>query len=67
MTIFDVGDIETAPRDVHASQFRVAAGLGVRVKLPIFPAPIALDFAWPLLRQRDDVPQVFSFSVGIGF
>ncbi|MBX3469600.1 MAG: outer membrane protein assembly factor BamA [Planctomycetes bacterium] len=47
--------------------FRVAAGFGFRLRVPVFPAPVALDFAWPILRRRDDDPQVFSFSVGFGF
>ena len=47
--------------------FRVAAGFGFRLRVPVFPAPVALDFAWPLIRRRDDDTQVFSFSVGFGF
>ncbi|MBI3725832.1 BamA/TamA family outer membrane protein [bacterium] len=67
VVFLDAGDVESSPRDVHGTSFRAAAGVGARIKLPIFPAPIALDFAWPLIRQRDDKPQVFSFSVGVGF
>lgn len=47
--------------------FRVAAGFGFRLRVPVFPAPVALDFAWPLIKHRDDDTQVFSFSVGFGF
>jgi outer membrane protein insertion porin family len=46
---------------------RVAAGFGFRIKIPVFPAPVALDFAWPLQKKKEDDPQVFSFSVGFGF
>lgn len=46
---------------------RVAAGFGFRLRVPVFPAPVALDFAWPLIKRKDDDPQVFSFSVGFGF
>jgi outer membrane protein insertion porin family len=46
---------------------RVAAGFGFRLRVPVFPAPVALDFAWPLRKRRDDDPQIFSFSVGFGF
>jgi outer membrane protein insertion porin family len=47
--------------------WRQSVGFGFRIMLPIFPAPIALDFGWPLLEARDDQKQVFSFSVGFGF
>lgn len=46
---------------------RVAAGFGFRLRVPVFPAPVALDFAWPLRKHPDDDTQVFSFSVGFGF
>jgi outer membrane protein insertion porin family len=54
----------TFPQDVA---WRQSVGFGFRIALPIFPAPIALDFAWPLMRAHDDQLQVFSFSVGLGF
>jgi outer membrane protein insertion porin family len=53
--------------DHFEHQMRVAAGLGFRIRIPVFPAPVALDFAWPIYEQDDDDTQVFSFSVGFGF
>src|SRR5207247_2599968 len=40
----DVGDVEPEVRDFSMRNFRVAVGFGVRIKIPIFPAPVALDF-----------------------
>ncbi|RMG14917.1 MAG: outer membrane protein assembly factor [Planctomycetota bacterium] len=54
-------------RDYFRDEIRVAAGFGLRIKVPFFPAPVQLDFAWPLQDKRDDDRQVFSFSVGFGF
>lgn len=46
------------------SKSRIAAGFGVRVKLPFFgPTPIAFDFAWPLNDELGDDTQVISFSI----
>ncbi len=59
-----VGGSSSLPTNVT---WRQSVGFGFRIMLPIFPAPIALDFAWPLLEARDDQKQVFSFSVGFGF
>jgi len=67
VVFLDACDLETSFHDVHAGGIRLAAGTGVRISLPIFPAPIALDFGWPILKEREDKTQVFSFSVGVGF
>jgi outer membrane protein insertion porin family len=47
--------------------WRQSLGFGFRISLPIFPAPIALDFGWPIIAGHSDQRQVFSFSVGFGF
>ncbi|MDR0870220.1 MAG: BamA/TamA family outer membrane protein [Planctomycetaceae bacterium] len=45
--------------------YRVALGFGLRLTIPMMgPAPIALDFAFPVCRTRGDEKQVFSFNVG---
>ncbi|MDO5555055.1 MAG: BamA/TamA family outer membrane protein [Planctomycetia bacterium] len=45
-------------------KYRVAPGFGLRLSIPMLgPAPLALDFAFPVSKSRDDVEQVFSFSV----
>ncbi len=58
-------DFGTTEPTVSLDDFRVAPGLGLRVTVPAMgPAPIALDFAWPVARADTDDLQVFSFSVG---
>ncbi len=44
--------------------FRVAPGFGLRFAIPMLgPAPLALDFTFPVVTDDSDVKQVFSFSV----
>lgn len=58
----DFGTVE--PR-VEINDFRVAPGLGLRIVVPAMgPAPIALDFAWPIVEAPRDERRVFSFTVG---
>jgi outer membrane protein insertion porin family len=50
---------------VSIENFRVAPGFGFRITLPALgPAPIALDFAFPVAYAPFDNRQVFSFFVG---
>jgi outer membrane protein insertion porin family len=60
-------DFGTIEEDIefHADNFRVAPGLGLRINVPALgPAPIALDFAFPVIKAPTDETQVFSFFVG---
>ena len=44
--------------------FRVAPGFGFRFAIPMLgPAPLALDFTFPVVKDDSDVTQVVSFSV----
>lgn len=48
--------------------YRVSVGTGVRLYLPQFgQAPLAFDFAFPLLKEDTDDEQLFSFSFDIPF
>ncbi|NLG56568.1 MAG: BamA/TamA family outer membrane protein, partial [Rhodococcus sp.] len=54
----------TEPR-ASLDDFRVAPGVGLRITVPAMgPAPIALDFAWPVVKADTDDLQVFSFNIG---
>jgi outer membrane protein insertion porin family len=46
-------------------RFRVAPGFGLRLTIPAMgPAPIALNFAFPVADARSDQEQVFCFNIG---
>ena len=58
-------DIGTVESNVSIENMRVAPGFGFRITLPAMgPAPIALDFAFPVAYAPYDNRQVFSFFVG---
>jgi outer membrane protein insertion porin family len=60
----DAGTVEERV-ELNADTFRVAPGFGLRISVPgMGPAPIALDFAWPVARADFDDTRVFSFYVG---
>ena len=40
--------------------------MGARVTIPLMgPAPIAIDFGFPILKESFDDTRVFNFSVGV--
>jgi outer membrane protein insertion porin family len=58
-------DFGTVESNVSISNMRVAPGFGMRITLPAMgPAPIALDFAFPVVYAPYDTKQLFSFFVG---
>ena len=58
-------DFGTVEEEVTIDDFRVAPGVGLRVTVPAMgPAPIALDFAFPVAYADFDDREVFSFSMG---
>jgi outer membrane protein insertion porin family len=61
----DYGTVENQI-EINADNFRVAPGFGFRISVPgMGPAPIALDFAFPVAYAATDRKQVFSFFVGL--
>jgi len=61
----DVGDVET---DVRIGTIRTSIGAGIRLNLPLGALnrlPIALDFAYPLVKNDQDDVSIISFSLGI--
>ena len=58
----DAGTVES---DVEIHDYRVAAGFGLRVKMPAMgPVPLAFDFGFPLAQNENDDPEMFSFFLG---
>jgi outer membrane protein insertion porin family len=61
-------DTGTVVDDVGFEDYRAAAGMGLRLAFPgLGPAPLAFDFGFPIVRQRDDRERVFSFSIDLPF
>ncbi len=61
----DFGTVEPTT-EIKGSDFRIAPGFGLRIAIPALgPAPIALDFAFPIHKMDGDTTQVFSFFVGL--
>ena len=60
----DAGTVQPTIND-WVDKVRVAPGFGLRISIPMMgPAPIALDFAFPISQQNGDQTQLFSFFVG---
>jgi len=59
-------DTGTVQDDIGFDEYRVSVGTGARFTLPfLFSAPIALDFAVPLLKEDGDEERLFSFDVAL--
>lgn len=49
-------------------EYRVSAGVGVRLYVPgLSQIPLAFDFGFPLVKQRGDRERVFTFSLDLPF
>jgi outer membrane protein insertion porin family len=61
-------DSGTISDDIEIEEYRVTAGFGIRLYLPQFGnAPLAFDFAFPVVKESTDETQVFSFSIDVPF
>jgi outer membrane protein insertion porin family len=59
-------DSGTVEQNIGISDYRVAAGVGARITVPMLgQVPIALDFGFPIVRGPNDRTQLFSFALGI--
>ena len=58
-------DSGTVEEDVEIKNYRVTAGTGLRIVVPMLgPVPIALDFGVPIVQAPQDREQIFSFWIG---
>ncbi len=61
-------DAGTVTFDPGFDDFRVAIGFGVRFYIPqLSPAPLALDFGFPILKEDLDENRLFTFSIDLPF
>lgn len=59
-------DHGTVEEKVEIENYRVSPGFGLRITIPAMgPAPIALDFAFPVAKAPFDDEQMFSFNIGL--
>jgi outer membrane protein insertion porin family len=60
----DTGTVEPTIND-WSDKYRVAPGVGLRIQIPAMgPQPIALDLAFPVVKEDTDDVQTFSFFMG---
>ncbi|MDX2148046.1 MAG: BamA/TamA family outer membrane protein [Planctomycetota bacterium] len=65
VTFIDSG---TVSNEVGFDPYRVTAGVGFRVRIgQLSPAPLAFDFAVPLLREDTDRKRLFTFTIDLPF
>lgn len=59
----DHGTVESS---VDIKNYRMTAGLGLRISVPqlLGPVPLALDFGYPIVKAPWDQKQIFSFWLG---
>jgi outer membrane protein insertion porin family len=61
-------DAGTVTNDIGFEDYRVSVGLGLRFSIPqLSPAPIALDFGFPIVDEETDEGRLFTFSVDLPF
>ena len=69
-TVSAVGFIDTGVVNANPSfdNYRVTAGMGIRLYIPAFgQAPIAFDFAFPVVKESSDDRRVFNFNAELPF
>jgi len=68
VVFLDAGMVTADFDDLDLDSLRVSAGAGLRLSVPgVFPAPLALDFGFPLRQLDDDDEELIAFSVGVSF
>ena len=61
-------DTGTVKNDISFEGYRVSVGVGIRLYIPqLGRAPLAFDFGFPVLKEEEDIEQLFSFSMAVPF
>ena len=63
----DAGDAWSNAYSMDISTLNIGAGYGFRLKLPMLPAPLRLDIAYPVLRSQDNIKRKFRLHFNVGF
>ncbi|HOX39285.1 MAG TPA: outer membrane protein assembly factor BamA [Candidatus Brocadiia bacterium] len=58
----DAGSVENNFSDL-VNNYRLSVGVGVRLRLPMFGSGMALDFGFPLRKEKYDKRELISFGV----
>ena len=69
-SVYVVGFVDTGTvlDDIGFSEYRVSAGVGLRLAVPqLSPAPLAFDFGFPIVSEDGDEDRIFSFSIDVPF
>jgi outer membrane protein insertion porin family len=59
---YDMGFVNASSWDFNPSDLYGDAGIGVRLKLPISPLPLALDYAFPIIIADDEADNGGQFN-----
>jgi len=61
-------DTGTVTDEPGFDEYRVSVGMGFRIYIPaLSQAPLAFDFAIPILKEETDETQLFNFSIDVPF
>lgn len=61
-------DSGTVNSTATLDNYRVSAGVGLRVTIPqLTPAPLAFDFGIPLMKEDGDRERLFTFSIDLAY
>ena len=66
LAFFCDGGFDSRTARVEANDIRISPGMGIRISVPAMgPAPIAVDFAVPVVKDANDQKQLVNFAVGV--
>lgn len=63
----DAGDAWSSAYSMDFSTINMGAGYGFRLKLPMLPAPLRLDIAYPVIRGQKNLKSKFRIHFNVGF
>ena len=63
----DAGNAWKNAYSMGFSGMNIGVGYGFRLKLPMIPAPLKLDLAYPILDNQDNSSSKFRIHFNVGF